>query len=175
MTKDPQAELLWWHHQLGHCSFKTLKALAKRSEVPKPLAKVQLPKCTECLFRVLGPKGMVNKRGKQQAHQVTTAHTSASLSIKWSACKSDSLPNQKSGLHANDTRQPPFLSTISHACNMSTSTRSSNQKRQLRQWALEKFETQQGVQVKQYHADNGRFAHSAFIYHCKSNHQSLAP
>ena len=47
---DDQAELLQWHHCLGHISFSMLKSLAKNGEIPRRLANVKEPKCADCLF-----------------------------------------------------------------------------------------------------------------------------
>jgi hypothetical protein len=49
-ASDDQAELLCWHHRLGHISFSMLKALAKNGEIPRRLANVKEPKCAGCLF-----------------------------------------------------------------------------------------------------------------------------
>ncbi len=48
-ASDDQAELLQWHHCLGHL-FPMLKSVAKNGEIPKCLAKVKEPKCASCLF-----------------------------------------------------------------------------------------------------------------------------
>jgi hypothetical protein len=39
--------------------------------------------------------------------------------------------------------------------------------------AFERFVKENGVQIKHYHADNGRFADNAFKQHCEANHQTL--
>ena len=49
-ASDDQAELLRWHHRLGHISFSMLKSLAKNGEIPRRLANVKEPKCAGCLF-----------------------------------------------------------------------------------------------------------------------------
>ena len=51
-ASDDQAELLRWHHRLGHISFSMLKWLAKNGEIPRRLANVKEPKCTDCLSLV---------------------------------------------------------------------------------------------------------------------------
>ena len=40
--------------------------------------------------------------------------------------------------------------------------------------ACEKFVAWHNTKIKQYHADNGRFANNAFIYHCEDNQQNIS-
>ncbi len=47
---DDQAELMQWHHHLGHLSFQKLKQLALNGKIPKKLPKLKPPKCAGCLF-----------------------------------------------------------------------------------------------------------------------------
>ena len=72
-AKDPQANLLWWHHWLRPCSFKMLKALAEHGEIPMPLAKVQPPKCTGCLFGTLTRKASQATGASNKPIKVATA------------------------------------------------------------------------------------------------------
>ena len=62
VTIDDQAELMRWHHRLGHLSFPKLKKLAILGEIPKQLAKVRPPVCSGCLF---GAMTTVPWRGKE--------------------------------------------------------------------------------------------------------------
>ncbi len=50
IAEDPKAELLQWHHRLGHTSFALLKLLAELGEIPTSLAKVTPPFCAGCQF-----------------------------------------------------------------------------------------------------------------------------
>ena len=44
------AELLRFHHQFGHVSFKKLQKMAKMGTIPKRLAKCPIPACLACLY-----------------------------------------------------------------------------------------------------------------------------
>ena len=68
-----QAELLWWHHQLSHCSCKILKTLAKNGKIPRKLAKVKPPKCTRCLFGALTWKAWQTKGANNKPIEVATS------------------------------------------------------------------------------------------------------
>jgi hypothetical protein len=39
--------------------------------------------------------------------------------------------------------------------------------------AFERFAADHGVRIKQYHADNGRFADNKFKQHCSQQHQAI--
>ena len=45
-----EGELLRWHLRLGHLSFNKLQALAQLNVIPRRLAKVQHPKCAQCIY-----------------------------------------------------------------------------------------------------------------------------
>ncbi len=62
VATDDQAELMRWHHRLGHLSFPKLKKFASNGEIPKRLAKVKPPVCAGCLF---GAMTKVPWRGKE--------------------------------------------------------------------------------------------------------------
>ena len=47
-----QAELMRWHHRLGHLPFPQLHALAGRGEIPKRLIKIKPPFCAGGAFGV---------------------------------------------------------------------------------------------------------------------------
>jgi hypothetical protein len=50
VPQDASAELLRWHHRLGHISFKKLQMMAKTQILPKKLSTCKVPLCTSCLF-----------------------------------------------------------------------------------------------------------------------------
>ena len=50
LIQDPQAQLLRWHHRLGHLSFRKLKMMATSGDLPKQLATCRTPVCSGCLF-----------------------------------------------------------------------------------------------------------------------------
>jgi hypothetical protein len=50
LPQDASAELLRWHHRLGHISPKKIRALAGLGILPKRLLECKIPLCTSCLF-----------------------------------------------------------------------------------------------------------------------------
>ncbi len=50
IASEDQAELLRWHHRLGHMPFSFIKQLAINGEIPVRLQHTQPPRCAGCLF-----------------------------------------------------------------------------------------------------------------------------
>jgi hypothetical protein len=44
-SKDPSAQLLHWHYQLGHLLLKTIQAMAHQGQLPSSLKSCQVPQC----------------------------------------------------------------------------------------------------------------------------------
>ena len=63
VATDDQAELMQWHHCLGHLSFPKLKKLASIGKIPKQLAKVKPPVCAGCLFSAMTKVPWQGKEG----------------------------------------------------------------------------------------------------------------
>jgi hypothetical protein len=72
VATDDQAELMRWHHRLGHLSFSKLKKLAIIGKIPKQLAKVKPPVCAGCLFGTMTKVPWRGKRGESN-HKVIVA------------------------------------------------------------------------------------------------------
>jgi len=70
IAANDQAELMRWHHRLGHLSFAKLKNLTENNEIPKKFASVKPPTCAGCLY---GAMTKVPWRGKENAGQVFVA------------------------------------------------------------------------------------------------------
>ena len=68
---DNQAELMRWHHRLGHLPFLQLKALSEKGEIPKRLSKVKLPFCAGCAFGAM-TKQPSHHKGEKKAIFVAT-------------------------------------------------------------------------------------------------------
>ncbi len=72
VATDNQAELMRWHHTLGHLLFSKLKKLAIIGKIPKRLAKVKPPVCAGCLFGTMTKVPWQGKEGESD-HKVFVA------------------------------------------------------------------------------------------------------
>jgi hypothetical protein len=79
--KDPQAELLCWHYQLGHASFKLILLLTALEVLPHHLAEAQVPRCAGCMYGTMSmrPWGTKAKQNKGKLKAVKTAGQSVSV------------------------------------------------------------------------------------------------
>ncbi len=50
IAANKQAEIMRWHHRLGHLPFSQIHTLTRAGEIPKKLAKVTPPICAGCLY-----------------------------------------------------------------------------------------------------------------------------
>ena len=174
IAEDPKAELLWWHHRLGHTSFALLKLLAELGEIPKPLAKVTPPFCAGCQF------GAKTKKPWRTKHDIKPIRTAT----KPGECISvDQLLSSQDGfiaqLKGRLTRQRYKAATIfvdhfSRLCFVHFHQSLSSAETIEAKEAFEKFAARHSVRIQQYHCDNGRFADSAFISHCEANKQLIS-
>lgn len=75
IPQDASAELLRWHHQLGHISFKKLQLMSKANILPKKLSTCTVPLCTSCLFGKATSQPWQSKTSKEKlikSHTITS-------------------------------------------------------------------------------------------------------
>ena len=157
-------EFISWHHRLNHLPFPMMKRLAEMGVLPKRLASVSFPRCASCMF------------GK--AHRKPWRTSSASGSIR---NEDDNQPGRRVSIDQLVSAQPGLVPAVSghlsHERIVGSTVfvdhfsghvhvhlmRSLSQEETLAaKAAYEKLAADSGVTVLAYHADNGRFAESAF-------------
>jgi hypothetical protein len=172
---DDQAELMRWHHCLGHLSFPKLKKLAILGKIPKRLAKVRPPVCSGCLF---GAMTKVPWRGKEgdsnhtvfvatAPGQIVSMDQMISTQVGFIAQLKGSLTKKRYTAATVFTDHYSHLQYI-HLMTCLTSQETVDAKR-----AFEHFAEQHGVRILHYHCDNGRFADNDFKSACASSNQRL--
>jgi transposase InsO family protein len=174
IATDDQAELLRWHCRLGHLPFPALCQLAKNGEIPKRLTKVKPPRCAGCLFgKMTKVPWQTKSKADSQMHQAT--HAGECVSV-------DQLQSTQAGFFAQlkgRLKTKRYAATIFvdhfsrlryiHLMTSMTSEETVQAKR-----TFELFTPDHGVAIKRYHADNGRFADTAFKQHCKQSNQTIS-
>ena len=160
-----QAELLRWHHRLGHLSFNKIRLLSSLGILPRRLTTVRPPKCPGCIY------GAMTKRPWRTKAQSNKGKIY--LATKPGDCVSvDQLESNTPGfiaqLKGSLTKQRYRAATIfvDHYSRLSyvylqrglTSDETLKAKR-----AFEAYARSHNVQIKHYHCDNGRFSDNAFI------------
>ena len=173
---DPQAELLRWHHRLGHLSFTTIKAMALANLLPRKLANCQSPKCAGCLFGRATRRPWRTKATPNKIQAPVIAAPGDCISVDQLESTSPGLIAQLKG---RMTKARYHVATIftDHHSDLSfvyLQRQATSEETVQAKQAFEKYARQCGVIVKHYHADNGRFADNAFIEACNQAGQTIS-
>ena len=162
-----------WHYCLGNLSFPKLKILAKIGKIPKRLVNIRPPVWSGCAF---GAMTKVPRRGKETAKQVFTA-------TKPGQCVSvDQMISTQVGFFAqlkgrltkNRYRAATiFVNHFSGYKYAHMMTNLSSEETVAAKRAFKLHESESGVTILHYHADNGRFCDNAFQAACKQGGQRL--
>ena len=162
---DLQKELLSWHNRLGHLPFSDLTSLATNGTIPKRLKDVEHPKCVACIFgkshrRPWRAKG----KSKHHIRSEDDLHPGDDTSIDALTSKSPGLIPQMSGFL---TSKRYWASTVfvDHATNYGYVYLQEDQTLEstlAAKAAYERHAASFGVNIRKYHADNGRFADQSF-------------
>ena len=175
VATDDQAELMRWHHRLGHLSFAKLKKLAILGEIPKRLAKVKPLVCAGCLFEAMTK---IPWRGKEGASdhsvfkatapgQIVSVNQMISTQVGFIAQLKGALTKKRYTAATVFTDHYSRLQYI-HLMTRLTSQETIDAKR-----AFEHFADQHGVKILHYHCDNGQFADNDFKTTSSSANQRL--
>ena len=172
---DPQAELLWWHHRLGHAPFKTVRLLAAANILPRHLLNAKIPKCSACQY---GAMTRHPWRGKAKPSKIKpTIIRGPGDCVSVDQIES-SLPGFMAQLKGRLTKKRYNYATVFvdhysrlkyvHLQGSITSEETLEAK-----IAFESYAKKHGVTVSHYHADNGRFADKLFLEHLGNSNQSI--
>jgi hypothetical protein len=174
---DPSQELLRYHVRLAHTSFRRLQLMAKQGILPRRLAICHVPKCATCLYAKahrqpwrdrFAPTGTL--KGK-----VSIKKPGDFVSVDQLVSGTPGFVAQTTGILTN-LRYKAATVFVDHFSDLSfvyiMKDLSSAETLAAKQ-NFESFCSTHGVQVKHYHADNGRFADNAFRQHCNDQGQSI--
>ena len=172
---DDQAELMRWHHRMGHLSFTKLKLLAERGEIPKKFAKVKPPVCVGCLY---GAMTKINWKGRESTnnHQVFVATKPGQwvLVDQMISTQVGFIAQLKGALSKQRYKAATvFVDHFSWLQYVHLMTSLSSEDTIQAKLAFEQFADQHGVTVQHYHCDNERFADNDFKSACEQSHQRL--
>ena len=173
VAADDQAELMRWHHRLGHLSFAKLKVLAENNEIPKKLAKVKPPTCAGCLY---GAMTKVPWRGKDNAGEVFIAmRPGQCLSVDQMISTQVGFIAQLKGSLTKKRYKAAtiFVDHFSRLQYVHLMTKLSSEETVAAKHAFEQFADQNGIRIEHYHCDNGRFADNDFKLACEQARQRL--
>ena len=176
-----QQEFLSMHHRLCHLPFTIMLRLSKFGILPRRFLKLRnnLPPCTSCLFGQAHCRPWKHKTSLSDPSGVLR---SPSINNPGQVVATDQLVSAQPGLVPQEKGQLNSLHIWGATIFVDYSSKwikvhlmqSATGEETLQ--AKEAFEhncNTRGVQPKQYHADNGRFAENTFTEDCKSKGQKL--
>ena len=174
---SPQADLLRWHYRLGHASFRRIKLLALLGILPRRLAFVQQPKCAGCIFGALTKRPWRTKATPNQRNKIFQANAPGD-------CVSvDQLESSLLGFIAIFKGQPTkrryraatvFVDHKSRLSYVHLQQQLTSSETLQAKHAFEAFARNNGVTIKHYHADNGRFADLQFMQDVAKQGQEIS-
>ena len=173
VATDDQAELMRWHHRLGHLSFPKLKKLASNGKIPKRLAKVKPPVCAGCLFGAMTKVPWRGKEGESDHKVFVATKPGQIVSVdQMISTQVGFIAQLKGGLTKQQyTATTVFTDHYSRLQYIHLMTRLTLQETVDAKRSFDHFAKQHGVQIFHYHCDNGQFANNDFKNACASANQ----
>jgi len=166
-----QEELLRWHYRLGHVSFNKLKETALRGDIPRTLATCEAPKCAACTRRPWR-----NKREVRSIRPRNITLTGDCVSIDQFESSTPGFIGLMRGFptkmrYISGTVFTDHHSRLSfiHLHKSLSALETLHAKH-----CFERYCKQHSIEVKHYHADNGRFADNTFLADVEQNGQTIS-
>ena len=169
---DLTQEFMHWHHKLNHLPYSDMFRLCERGMLPKRFLRLKkypaLPLCPSCLFgtvkkRAWRSKSKKDSKGKH-IRRKDEDKPGDRVSVDQMVSRHPGLVPRITGRHTRD-RITCVTVFKDHATDVSYShlqTSTDMESTLQAKAAFEKWSLQHGVPIRNYHADNGRFAERGF-------------
>ena len=173
----PTSELLRIHHALGHLSMRKLQTMAKQGIIPRRLAKCQVPLCSSCLYgKATRRPWRIKPKKEDKVSKLRTA-TSPGQCVSVDQLESPApglIAQMKGWLTKKRYRVATvFVDDFSGLSYVYLQKTTNADETLMAKKAFERFAGKVGVTVREYQADNGRFAEADFIEDAHNNQQTL--
>jgi Reverse transcriptase (RNA-dependent DNA polymerase) len=173
---DPTATMLYLHCKLGHLPFQTMRNMAKQGFLPRQIIKCREPKCASCMF------GAATKRAWRTKTPINSIGNSNKVKKPGDCVSVDQFASPVPGLVSQVKGNPTvkrygggtvFVDHYSDATFVYFQQSLNAVETIMAKESYERWARSHGVDVKHYHADNGRFAENAFVKHVQDNNQTI--
>jgi GAG-pre-integrase domain len=159
-TSTDSEELLQWHNKLSHVSMKRIQRMAAHGHLPSRIAKCQIPLCQSCLYGKQTRKPWRHKPSNSKLEAADSKTPGACVSVDQLESTTLGLIGQMKG-KLTKSRYRVATVFVDHYSNLGyvylqTSTNAVETVRA--KVEFEKYARTFGVEIKHYHADNGRFS-----------------
>jgi hypothetical protein len=171
---DASTELLRWHHRLGHLPFANLRLMAARREILMRLAKCRVPKCESCLYGQATKRPWRTKASSRKLR--TTTKPGQCVSVDQLESPVAGFVGQNKGFFFRKRYRVAtiFVDHFSRLSFVHLQESTKGEETLLAKKAFEAYAASFGVKVRNYHADNGRFAERLFLDHAEENGQTVS-
>lgn len=177
IADSASASFLKWHHRLGHMSPTKMRIMARMGMLPSSFSDCPVPLCTSCLF------GKATKRPWRTKTPSNKGDPSKTVTKPGDCVSVDQLESSTPGLIAQMKGKPTvkrykvatvFVDHFSRLSYLHLQKTTSAEETVEAKDAFERFAASHGVQVRHYHADNGRFADNKFRKAVSDNRQTIS-
>jgi hypothetical protein len=170
-----EQEYYYWHTKLGHLSKSRMQQLAKTGTIPRRLAKIDPPMCVACLHGKATKKPWRTKEKPSRMPKVAM-YPGECVSVDQMESSTAGFIGQLKGAILTRLRYKYatiFVDSFSDYTYVHLHTKITSEETVKEKIAFELHAKTFGIQVQQYHADNGRFQDTAFCAHCEQKGQKL--
>jgi hypothetical protein len=161
-TMSAEDELLQWHHRMGHVSMAQTQSMATQGHLPIKLAKCRIPLCQACVFGKLTRKPWRGKTKNIEVKVKEVTFPGQFVSVDQLESPMAGFVGQMKGI-LTKKRYNAAIIFVDHFTKYSfvhlQSTTNAIDTLEAK-CEFEKLATSFDVNIRHYHADNGRFAES---------------
>jgi transposase InsO family protein len=184
-TQDSQ-EYMHWHYKLNHPSHTVMTRMAKQRMLPRRITNIlttmnkyhtKPPMCNDCCAAKATRKPWRGEgKGHIQSHIKRASNPGDIVSVDQLESSIPGFIGQMTGKLTNQrivasTIYVDHASDLSYVYHQTSMTSEETLKSKL---AFEKFATSHGVNIKHYHADNGRFKDKLFTKDIEEKGQTIS-
>ena len=174
---DTKTEKLLCHYKLGHLPFATINRMSQNGLLPKRFSKTVDPKCAACNY------GQATKRPWRTKANPHSINDMRAITKPGECVSVDQMVSPVPGLivqtkgHPTKARYNAATIFVDHYSDLTychlQPTLDAPDTIQAKE-AFERYCNSNGVQVRHYHADNGRFAENEFMAHIATKGQTIS-
>lgn len=170
------AQLLRFHHRMGHISFHKLQWMAKQKIIPERFAKCKIPSCSACLFGKATRRQWRTKTRKNYTPKAAPSRPGQVISVDQLDSAVPGFISQMTGRLTLERYKyaTVFVDQYSRYSYVYPQKSSSADETLMAKKAFELRMKEFGVKVEGYHCDNGVFRANKWQEACRNEKQNLS-
>lgn len=168
-------ELLRYHQQMGHASFRKLQLLAMTGGLPKYLSNCRIPVCSSCMYAKMSRRPWRTKHSSKQLEVLKPTTPGEVVAVDHLISPTAGLIAQMTGILTKKryTCATIFVDMYTRYGYVYLQQSTSAEETVKAKHAFELHAKSMGVNIQGYHADNGTFRANAWINDCNRRNQRM--